>query len=91
MLFMKYYEIESGRKTIVNLYTFIDNNGNMLIENILNEIPFFSDIGYAGFREKAALRKHLNWAIGSDKKKTIVFKKSVEKQSVQIIKNIVKK
>jgi len=51
------------------VYVYYDNpNKKEFIKFILKDIPFDKEIGYAGYKNKSALKKFLNWSIYGDKK-----------------------
>ncbi|MBI2578097.1 MAG: hypothetical protein HYW26_00130 [Candidatus Aenigmarchaeota archaeon] len=88
---MKHYKINAGIYDS-HLYTFINSHEDGtedFIEDVLKEILFFSDTGYAGFRQKSALRKHLLWGIGRGR--IPPFGKNDEKRIVRIITAALKK
>jgi uncharacterized protein YjaZ len=94
---MQEHRIKSGSKTIGYIYSFIDTYNKTgdknLFETILKEVPSFADIGYMGFKTKKAMEQYLAWAMygSSYGKRTPLFKKSVEMESIQIVETVIKK
>lgn len=96
--FMICYKIELNDKVIAHLYSFIDYdaiprnrfNSKNLIKSIIKETPYFEDVGYAGFRKKAVLRKHIIFGMANNSVKgnPPIFKGLDKERILETIKNV---